>query len=382
MNAVTDNILELEARLGRKAPAPPEPLPRRALDWSTLADKGLPPDRAWLISHWLGKGATLLAGSGGVGKSLLAQTIATALALGVPFIDTITQPQRVLMWACEDDHDELWRRQVAICSLFGVKLSELAERLIIEPRLGIDNSLFVPVYGNPSWTPLREELLAQVGDYKAEVLILDNIGQTFGCNENDRHAVTVYVNGCGSFASSTLLLGHPAKAAKSEFSGSTAWENAVRMRWYLGTTLPDQEPEKSEDDVDEPDDSVRYLAKRKSNYTTRDYRKMTCANNIISIDGNALGAAAPYMAAETRAAAERWVLQGMGDLKRINMHGSAAPSSRDFLPKKLLGMKLGGPHTLKELRDAMNRLLLAQRIKESEVGRLANRMPRMGLVEC
>lgn len=382
MNAVPDNILELEQRLGRKAPEPPKPPVRRAIDWAALAERGIPPDRAWLISHWLGKGATLLAGSGGVGKSLLAQTIATALALGVPFIDTITQPQRVLMWACEDDHDELWRRQVAICSLFGVSLGELAERLIIEPRLGLDNSLFVPIYGTPTWTPLKEELLAQVGDYKAEVLILDNIGQTYGCNENDRHAVTVYVNGCGSLASSTLLLGHPAKAAKSEFSGSTAWENAVRMRWYLGTTLPDQESEKGEDSVEEPDDSVRYLAKRKSNYTVRDYRKMTCANNIISIDGNAIGVAAPFMAAESRAAAERWIIQGIGDLKRINMHGSAAPSSREFLPKKLLSMKLGGPYSLKELREATNRLLLSERIKEIEVGKLSNRMPRMGLIAC
>jgi hypothetical protein len=248
--------------------------------------------------------------------------------------------------------------------------------------LGRENSLFVPVYGAPTWTPLREELADQVRDYRAQVLILDNIGQTFGCSENDRHAVTVYVNGCGVLASSTLLLGHPAKAAGSEFSGSTAWENAVRMRWYLGTTLPDQEPDKTEQAEEEPDQSVRYLAKRKTNYTTRDYRKMTCQNGVICIEGQTGAAAGPYLAAETRANAERWILQGIADLARINMHGSAAPSSREFLPKKLIGMKLGGPFTLKELRDAMNRLLLAQRIKEAEVGRLANRMPRMGLVEC
>lgn len=324
-----------------------------------------------------------MAGSGGVGKSLLAQTIATALALGLPFIDAIAQPQRVLMWACEDDHDELWRRQLAICSLFGVQLAELEGRLVIEPRLGMDNSLFVPVYGAPTWTPIRDELRAQVGDYKTEVLILDNIGQTYGCSENDRHAVTVYVNGCGVMAPATLLLGHPAKAEGSEFSGSTAWENAVRMRWYLGTTLPDQEePQKDQDDAEEPDQSVRYLAKRKTNYTTRDFRKMTCQNGVICIEGQSGQAAGHYLAAESRAAAERWILQGIADLGRINMHGSAAPSSREFLPKKLVAMKLAGPFTLKELRDAMNRMLLAQSIKEAEVGKLSNRMPRMGLVSC
>jgi RecA-family ATPase len=377
--AVSDNILELEARLGRKAPEPPKPVVRRALEWGTLSQSA-PPDRPWLISHWLSTGATLLAGSGGVGKSLLAQTIATALAIGHQFIDAIAAPKRVLMWACEDDHDELWRRQVAICSLFDYPMADLAERLIIEPRLGADNALFTPVYGAPTWTPVREELREQVGDYKAEVLILDNIGQTFGCSENDRHAVTVYVNGCAIAAPAVLLLGHPAKAAGSEFSGSTAWENAVRMRWYLGTTLPDQEPEKAEDT--EIDESTRYLAKRKTNYTTRDYRKMTCQNGVISMEGNALGSSSPYMVAETRASAERYVVQGILDLERIGMHGRAAPSSPEFLPKKLATMKLIGAHTPKEIQAALNRLLLAGKLKEMEVGRLANRMPRMGLKLC
>jgi AAA domain len=381
MLGVSDNILELEARLGRKAPESARSPERQALKWAELAER-TPPERPWLISHWLSTGATLLAGSGGVGKSLLAQTIATALALGHPFIDAIAQPQCVLFWACEDDHDELWRRQIAICSLFDCKLAELTGRLIIEPRLGRDNSLFVPVYGTPMWTPVKEELTEQVKDYRAQVLILDNIGQTYGCSENDRHAVTVYVNGCGVLAASTLLLGHPAKAENSEFSGSTAWENAVRMRWYLGTTLPDQKPEKAETE-EEPDQSVRYLAKRKTNYTTRDFRKMTCQNGVISIEGYALGSAAnPYMAAETRASAERYLLQGILDLERVGMHGRASPSSPEFLPKKLTAMKLIGPHTTREIQDALNRLLLAGKIREVEVGRLANRMPRMGVKLC
>ena len=46
------------------------------------------------------------------------------------------------------------------------------------------------VYGAPKLTPLMDELRAQVNDYKADVLILDNVGQTFGANENCRHDVT------------------------------------------------------------------------------------------------------------------------------------------------------------------------------------------------
>lgn len=377
MSAVADNILELEAITGRKRPEVSKPR-RRPLNWGELAAR-TPPQRPWLISHWLSTGATLMAGSGGVGKSLLAQTIATALAIGRNFVDEIAAPKRVLMWACEDDHDELWRRQASICSLFEYQLADLEGRLTIEERLGDENSLFVPVYGTPTWTPARDELEAQVKDYGAEVLVIDNIGQTFGCSENDRHAVTVYVNGCSVMAQSVLLLGHPSKQVGSEFSGSTAWENAVRMRWWLGTKLPDQE--QSEEDAE--DESTRYLAKRKTNYTTRDYRKMTCRNGVISIEGQAAaGGISRYFSEETKAAAERAVIQGIIDLERIAMHGRAEPRSPDYLPKKLIAMKLGGPFTMKELRDATIALLLAGKIREMEVGRLANRMPRMGLKAC
>jgi hypothetical protein len=43
-------------------------------------------------------------------------------------------------------------------------------------------------------------------------------------------------------------------------------------------------------------------------------------------------------------------------------------------------MKLTKGCADRELRDALNRLLLKQRVKEVEVGRLTNRMPRMGVV--
>src|SRR5438128_1511526 len=87
---------------------------RRPLDWRTLAD-GEPPERDWAIAHWLGMAyVTLLAGLGGIGKTLLAQMLESAIALGRPFIDVIAQPRTVLAWWTEDDHDEIWRRQVAI----------------------------------------------------------------------------------------------------------------------------------------------------------------------------------------------------------------------------------------------------------------------------
>lgn len=353
------------------------PAKSTAIDWAALAGQE-PPARTWRVNHWLGTGPTLLSGLGGIGKSLLAQTIATALALGRWYIDDIGEPQTVLMWSCEDDRDEIWRRQVAICRLFDISLADLAGKLIIEPRLGRSNALFGLVFGQPTWTSLREELVQQVNDYRASVLFLDNIGQVYGGNENDRHHVTTFVNGISGitpWALSTVLLGHPAKAAGSEFSGSTAWENAVRMRWFLGTTLPDQ-PEAST-----PEDGVRYLAKRKSNYSIHDWRRLTYRDGAFAADPPLPGPKS-YAAQGRADDARRCVLSGLRKLFERQIRTTAGPTSPDFLPRKLIEMKLAEDYTQRELRDAMNSLLMDGRVVSGKVGMYSNRTPMTGLIEA
>jgi len=353
-----------------------KPITRRPMRWSELQGQ-TPPERQWHIDHWLGDGTTLVSGLGGVGKTLLIQTIATALAFKRNFVDAVSQEFKVLFWACEDPHDELWRRQVAICRYFDIELSQLEGKVTIEPRLGLENSLYAPVFGTPMWTPLRVELEAQVRDYGANVLILDNIGQTYGCSENDRHAVTSFLNAFASICPVTVLLGHPAKATGSEFSGSTAWENAVRMRWYLGSQLPDQKQEEVEEDQ-----SVRYLAKRKTNYTVKDYRKFVYRDGIFVPDTEIGGGSFTerYTFAQRQEGAEEVVLKAILELKAVQITGRIAPTSPDYLPKKMGQMKLTQGYSDRELREAMNRLVMKKRIQEAEVGRLANRMPRMGIV--
>jgi hypothetical protein len=357
-----------------------EPIPeapkRMPMQWAEL-DGREPPPRKWIIDHWLGNTPTLLAGAGGIGKSLLAQTIATALATGRRYLDNIFEPVKTLMWACEDDHNELWRRQVAINTYFGLSMLDLEGKLIIEPRLGKENGLFLPAYGVPTWTPVMDELREQVNDYKVGSLFVDNIGHTFGCSENDRHHVTSYMNGLAGLTPDPLamvLLGHPAKATGSEFSGSTAWENAVRMRWYMGTKLPDQPDGEGEDD-----ESVRYLAKRKTNYTIKDYRKLTYLDGVLRTEGEMGPITARYSFGERREAAEKLVLFAIEKMAEVKVYGRIGPTSPEHLPKKIIQMNLSGGYTRKDLGEAMNRLLMAGRIHEIPVGLLNNRMPRMGV---
>lgn len=351
---------------------------RRPMRWTELEEQKVP-DRIWRLSHWLSVGPTLFAGRGGIGKTLVAQTLATALCVAQNYIDQVDEPVTVLFWACEDEHDELWRRQINICDYFGIRLSALEGKLYLEPRLGLENTLFAPVFGRPAWTPLRDELKSQINDYKADILIADNTSQLFGCNENERHSVTSFVNGLVGLvtdrAFSQLILSHPAKAEGSEFSGSTAWENSVRMRWFMGTALPDQqEPEEGE-----ADPNVRYIAKRKSNYSVRDYRKIIFDAGVFKPEAQQGTISQRYNFAARKEGAENTVLFAVNKLNGLSIRIVDAYNSPDYLVRKMQSMKLMQDYTPKELADAMAGLRLQGRLIETKVGNYPNRQPKLGL---
>ena len=94
--------------------------------------------------------------------------------------------------------------------------------------------------GKPAKHQALREAMVSAG---AEVLIVDGISDTYGGGENVRAEVRAFIAAllalidpeCGA----VLLLGHVDKATANSgassngYSGSTAWHNSVRARWYL-----------------------------------------------------------------------------------------------------------------------------------------------------
>lgn len=355
---------------------------RRPLDWLSLS-KHTPPPREWAIRHWLGMAfLTLLIGPAGRGKTLLAQMLGTALALGVPFIDEVPVARRVLAWFGEDDHDELWRRQCDIAAYFGADLGDLHHRFIAESYVGRDCVLMDRdlAGGRLVKTAMLDELREQVGDYKADVVILDNVAKLFGGNENDRSHVTRFIDAVTAAApgAAILLLAHPGRREGSEYSGSSAWEAAARSRMFLSDHKPDDH--RDVDDDREPDSDLRYLARRKANYASRDLRSFRYENGILR---PLEPAAAPggLMSHLEHQRDERIVLEAFKRLTNgLNQQPTDAQNAATFLPKLILQFDLGEGRSRHDLTKAMRRLQTDGKLRRDVVGKYGNRGKKMGLV--
>ena len=112
---------------------------------------------------------------------------------------------------------------------------------------GIAASRFNP---NVLWTHNDSGNPAQIFAFTstgATLVILDNVAHLFAGNENDRVHVTAFVNAlyalCNEHGCAIVLVAHPNKAG-DDYSGSTAWLNAVRSHIVIrrpeGAIDPDE----------------------------------------------------------------------------------------------------------------------------------------------
>ena len=186
---------------------------RSHIDWRAPESES-PPPRDWAIAGWLPMGhVTLLAGRGGIGKTLLAQTISSHLCTTQPYIDEIPRSRRVLFWAGEDDNEELCRRQLAIARSMEASLSDFDGLLFVESFIDRDMTLAEPIGGSLQPTRLFGELASQVRDFNADFVWLDSVARIFGGNENDRHQVTQFITWLTGAAgrAGIGIIGHPGR---------------------------------------------------------------------------------------------------------------------------------------------------------------------------
>ena len=231
--------------------------PLEPLTWSTAPP---PQPRQWVIDGWLPLNAiTILAGSGGIGKSRLALQLAAGVASGGDLdrwiggwtaSDYTTLalgngvPEHggpVLYVTWEDAPDECFRRLA--------ELSGLAAPWVTPERL--EDLYIVDMAGRgPAWgpnigqhiqtaaglLPAGQQLRDLAEKLGAILVILDPLAAAYAADENARPLVRAFMSDWHSWARAhsvaVLLLSHPPKSG-ADYAGSTDWQAASRAMWRL-----------------------------------------------------------------------------------------------------------------------------------------------------
>lgn len=203
-----------------------------------------PPAREWMVERCFPKASVaMVSGDGGIGKSLLMQQLLTSAVLGMPWLGLSCRAGRGLYLACEDDDDELHRRQWDICRSLGRHVDDAIEAgLLLCGRVGFDNIL--SRLDRRTWlmavSDLFAALLALCQREGISYVVIDTATQTFAGNQNDEQQVVQFINQLRRLAIAiqgiVVITKHPSmsgRALGTGESGNTAWHNSVRSRLYL-----------------------------------------------------------------------------------------------------------------------------------------------------
>ncbi|MEQ8448233.1 MAG: AAA family ATPase [Nitratireductor sp.] len=214
-----------------------------------------------LIPH---RNVTILSGDGGTGKSLLAMQLAVAATSGVRWLAMPVETGAVLYLSAEDDEDEHHIRLRDICDGDGICLPS---SLHIAVMAGEDCLLATedPKGARMLATPLYARLGATIEALRPRLVVLDNLADMFGGNENVKGLARQFVGMLRRLAiaydCAILMLAHPSlsgMASGTGTSGNTAWNNSVRSRFYLKRQHDDPK------EITDPD--FRKLVSMKANY--------------------------------------------------------------------------------------------------------------------
>jgi len=328
--------------------------------------QGLPvPPRRWLFQDWIPQGVvTALYGDGGTGKSLLAQQLMTSCATGRPFLGFGVMRCRALGIFCEDDRDELHRRQAAINAAMEIDFADLENASWLS-RVGADNLLMTFAadgHGVPS--PFFSQALALARERGAQLVVIDTAADVFAGNENIRPQVRQFIALLTRLAraidGSVVLLAHPSQTGRASGTGdggSTAWNNSVRSRLYL--RRPDVD--------DGADTDVRVLSRLKANYAPAGAEiTLRFSGGAFALEGSAEAAGDGYY---RRKAAEQAFMAGLSELKAKNIRCNVHKGQANYAPKALREKASGASsYSEDELAAAMNRLIRDGQIQSVEEG--------------
>ncbi len=327
------------------------------------------PPRKFIVDQWLAAGTvTINYGDGGVGKTLLAQQLMTSCAAGLAWCGLAINRCRSLALFCEDDEDELHRRQDAINLAYGIDFNELQD-MHWASGVGFDNTLVsFDLDGNmvltSAFTALRDQAMAEP---RVGLIVVDTAADTFGGNEILRRQVRQFVgHALGKLAKDTgaavLLNAHPSRSGMSATGdldgGSTAWSNTARSRWSLARPKADGD--------EQADTNERVLTRRKANYASiGDTIKLRWQNGVLVPISAAAGLTAMVQQSDAEAVFLTLLARCTAEGRPVSDSRNAGNSAAKLFASR--SDRQG--HTRRDFDSAMQRLFVAGKIRMEEYGR-------------
>lgn len=343
----------------------------KTLDWKQLA-KVNPVTKAFVIPMLAPAGeVTLFTGAGSAGKSLLAQQLATALAAGVSTLGLDMGQAAAIYITCEDDEDQLHWRQAHLCKALFVPMESLAGKLEVASLRGaLDNALGSEgPDGDFVLSPAYHRIAALTRRSGAKLVCLDNVAHLFSGNEINRGDVTRFLNALNRLAGETgaavILLGHPPKSG-DDYSGSTAWLNAVRSQFKIEHDLATD---------------MRTVTVGKANYARKgDQLRFAWVDWAFVLEDDLPPDTARSLADTARANFENDIfLKCLGICTEQRRNVSHQPGS-NYAPKIFAGMPQAKGLKIPAFKAAMERLLHLGRIElDVELWRDSHRKPKCGI---
>jgi RecA-family ATPase len=325
------------------------------------------------------RNVAILNGDGATGKSLLAMQLAVAVAAGGRWLGRAVGSGPVLYFSAEDDEDETHIRVKDICAgegvdlarLYGLHVAVMAGR---DCLLATENGSSAAVLRK---TKMFDALRRTMAVLRPRLLVLDNLADVFGGNENVKSLARQFIGMLRGLAIEfdcvVLLLAHPSLTGMSSGTGSSgnvAWNNSVRSRLYLYR-------DKDKDGV-ETDTNARILEHKKTNYTgstgrtveMRWERGRFVASDVCEFDTSDVpgtdGETVPATEETKQARAERIFLDMVARLNRQKTPISPARGA-NYAPKVFASYsKVGVPQRYFEI--AMQELFAKGQIEVEIIG--------------
>lgn len=190
---------------------------------------------------------TLGGGHGGSGKSILFLALAAHVACGREWDDFKVEKGPVVFVTLEDPAAHVMYRLQKITREYMLSPEEVAEvernLIVIDGTSHPELMIEIREYGTHSLLPTQTMREIEQAVSGASLIVIDNVSDAFGGNENERRGVRTFVRHFAAIAraqgAGVVLLAHIDKAAArngangNSYSGSTAWHNSTRSRLAL-----------------------------------------------------------------------------------------------------------------------------------------------------